>query len=307
MSEQRVVASGTRSHGPAQEFERAASGFATAQVSPEISELESEPESERGDRMADGGLKHLKPPEFSGKGAKDSREVQQFLYLIELFFGNFREFVLAEVDEDDLPEDHRPCEGLIHRFAVLALRCFPLGSHSAIWFQTHSSSFVTWKQFTTAFAQHFGASASDLVAVQSQWTRAIQRPSDSVQHFYSHLLKLQSQLLALGHDVSEQEVILRFETGLLPHLRIKVSERRVDPVYTADIHALFAYASVVERNHKSQLQSQLKLRAFDERRGKKPADSKWCFYCKSKNHNADDCRIIAKKKEAGTWKDKLPQ
>ena len=252
--------------------------------------------------MANAGVpKDLyKPPKFSGDKAETAK-ARTFLDHLDEYFSLFPYFALNEED----------ATGWMHRRAAMRLNCFPAGSHAGIWYESalRTQAFEDYPSFQDAFLEHFGTAQSDLVSLQTQWNNARQRPNDTVTQYYIHFSKLMSQLISLGHNVSEEEALGRFQYGLGAHIRDKAIEFRLGRD-DMTLHLLYNHAHVLEQSHQRRNNPQ-----FNRKQPTGKVDTptlnasqvpkgQYCFYCKKTNHSWEECPKIAAKKANGTWKEK---
>lgn len=193
--------------------------------------------------------------------------------------------------------------------------CFPDGLYARTWLTQCADKFATYEEFEAAFRTHFVSSNSDLVSAQVQWTRIKQRNNDTVKQYNQRLLELKNLLGQLGHTVSEHEETSRFVEGLHETLRRKIVEKRLEnPSLTHQ--QLVSLAVTLESSTRLVKEStpapardpalaaiQATLAALNIKDFRK----KRCWYCKKTGHTADECKLIAKKKANGTWKDLPPK
>lgn len=245
----------------------------------------------------------IKVPQFRGDNAGESGRALHFLRNLTIYFDLFPAFALDEAN------------GLRSRLAVIQLTCFPHGSLANAWFDAsiQDGAFETYVAFEDAFKEQFVTTQSDLITLQSQWANVNQRSGDTVASFYKHFCKLRTLLQSVGHPISEQDAIVRFQRGLHAHIGRKLEERRLDKS-DMSLSEACVIAKVYERHSQSNKHKPPaprnntdtpNLNAINAGAHKgKSSDRPWCFFCRSSTHNPEQCRKIAARKAAGTWKEK---
>ena len=235
----------------------------------------------------------FKVAQFRGDKSNDSSRALTFLQHMNVYFSLFDCFKLSEPN------------GLHLRLAAMRLNCFPHGSHAGIWFEQHyaSDAFPDYATFESKFRDHFVATQSDLISMQTTWSNLKQRPGDTVESFFAHFCRIRSQLQALGHDVPEHDAILRFQKSVHAHIAEKLEERRLDNP-NMDLNLLYNHARTFERHHRASRPNPRAAQNGVPKLNALNSNSKWCFFCRKNNHSAADCRKIAARKQAGTWEER---
>lgn len=192
------------------------------------------------------------------------------------------------------------------RSAALALSAFPHGSAAAVWFEQVLPNLHSYEEFVIEFRDRFVSTGVDLLTLQEKWQNAKQRGTDSVSSYYTFLLRLQSQINALGGNVDSNQLFLRMLYGLQPTLldRIKPHVMIWAPAQQTpnNLKALAETFSTKPRAPPTQGPSLNNTTVGSKKPpGKK---QKFCFFCKSREHSHDSCPKIAAKKAAGTWEDR---
>lgn len=183
------------------------------------------------------------------------------------------------------------------RRATLALSAFPAGSAAAVWFEHKLNSINSYDQFVDEFNNRFVSSGADLLTLQEKWQNARQRGVDTVSAFYTFLLKLQSQINSLGGNIDERQLFTRFMYGLQPALLEKLRPHvMIWPAAQRTPNNLKSLAETFAIKSKPAPA----INAFAARKNK----SKFCYFCKSREHTGDTCPKIAARKAAGTWEDR---
>jgi hypothetical protein len=230
------------------------------------------------------------------KGDTDSHALDGFLFQLDMYF---------DAQPSAYDPEYNP-NALRMRLLVI-VGCLPAGSVAAIWFQSlyKRHEFTSYEVFVDLFTRQFQHSASDLVGLQNKWEDARQLRNQSVKTYYAYLLQQQAAHAAIAwkYRPSEATLLTKFCATLRPDLRRFLQEKRIDhPDYC--ISQLVQVASVRESASRAVVPELNAFHGGQRERGTPGADKKWCFFCKSANHNDTDCRKIAAKKAKGEWKDR---
>lgn len=233
----------------------------------------------------------LKLPKF--KGDSDLHAVPDFLFQLEVYF-------------DALPSTFEVHPQALKHRLVVVVGCFPPGSVAAVWFRSlyKSGKFTSYETFCDLFIEQFQRHAADLVSLQTRWEDATQRRNQSAHEYYAFLLQMQAKIAAIDWQCrpSDATLLTKYCASLRPDLKRFLQEKRIDrPDFS--IHQLVQSASVREAAIRAPSPS---LNALDAGTGG-AGERKWCFFCKSNTHTANDCRKIAKKKARGEWKERPRQ
>jgi hypothetical protein len=182
--------------------------------------------------------------------------------------------------------------------------CFPPNSTAQQWYDSDGGrrSMTTYVEFKRKFESRFGATAADVAKYQRDFFHVQQGRNESVGSFYTRYLQLLSEMTAIGKPVDSVTQIARFVDGLLPALRTNVSRiHRHNPTMTLD-----DVASEAEMEEKATPSPKPPVMPSVRGIQTKPKP-KHCWFCKGdkgKNHVADNCPEIAKRKANGTWVDR---
>jgi hypothetical protein len=178
------------------------------------------------------------------------------------------------------------------------LSCFPTDSRAARWFE--AQNFTTYAEFVNEFEIFFGPTDADKKRTRDRWFSFRQRDTDSVRTYYDQFLKLASDLEAIGDGESDASLAAKFVNGLKRQIKTEVHRIFVrNPSFK--LEQLLAEAEVEESCRKFVKPT---FNSF-ENRGK--VKVRRCWYCKSLQHNPNDCPKIAQRKAAGTWEERPPR
>lgn len=170
-----------------------------------------------------------------------------------------------------------------------------------MWFESLCSTFVDYEHFVSEFKGRFESCGADIVTLEERFLNARQRSTDTVSAFYTYLLKLQSQINSLGGNITQSQLFSRFLYGLQPTLLDKVRPHVM--VWKPADKTVNNLKSLAESFAVKPKPAGPDLCLVDPRRKRSTFKSS-CWFCRSKEHVADDCPKIAARKAAGTWEER---
>jgi hypothetical protein len=236
------------------------------------------------------------------RGDNDLSNVDDFLFCIEMYINAYPALACALNEASVRPEPLRSALATI-------MGCFPAGSVALTWFRNNyrAGCFTSFETFSALFTAQFQHATSDLVTLQTRWEHASQRRGQNVHEYYRYLLTLQSQIAGMNFGVKPTETAFlnKFCASLRSDLQRYLQEKRVDhPDYT--LSQLITSASVRERAvRNSNPAPSINFMDGTQKPGRNDQnDKKWCYFCKSNTHSADECRRIAARKARGEWQER---
>jgi hypothetical protein len=233
------------------------------------------------------------------RGDSDLSSVPDFLFNLELYVSALPGF---EPLLSDGPIDMRSWRVLLATISG----CFPPNTVASTWFRNgyQQGAFTSLHEFIRLFCCHFQQSASDLVSLQNRWEDASQRRNQSAYACYRFLLQLQAQIGSISVEATPTAAALtnKFCASVRVDLKRYLQEKRIDhPDYS--ISQLVSAASVRERSLRAGNDPVPALQSMQTKENSSHP-KKWCFFCKSSDHTAEQCRKIAAKKAKGEWKER---
>jgi arsenate reductase-like glutaredoxin family protein len=187
--------------------------------------------------------------------------------------------------------------------------CFPLDSVARIWFDDVEDSLASYDDFEESIRTEFAAGSENIVQLQHSWEQARQG-RHSVREFYAYLAKLRMRIAAIDADEkpSDRELLRKFCGNLSDPARTVIAKKRItDP--NLELPALVKLAELEDSKKFGKVSTataSLRALNFRKREEKPRSNAKYCFYCgpeKGRGHTPEECRRIAARKAAGTWKE----
>ena len=186
--------------------------------------------------------------------------------------------------------------------------CFPFGSAAALWFENSVNSMANIDDFEAQFRTRFHLHIADRTKYLHKLESFHQRSNDSVISFYSLMTETYDNLQQLDMTFHEDQIKMKFITGLRPELRaVVLTQESIEPL-------TIQKALTIAMNHERNLPRGAAPRApglaaaggpavQGPPNPSVPANSK-CNYCKQHGHYFASCPKVAAKKAAGTWQDR---
>ncbi len=197
--------------------------------------------------------------------------------------------------------------------------CFPLNSLARLWFDNVEDDLTSYEDFEEALRENFQAGEENLVKLQQSWEQSRQG-RNTAREFHTNLLKLRMRIAAIdsNESPSEREFLRKFCANLREPTRSVIAKKRITEPHLS-LPQLVKLAELEEHSHPST-STALRQFKFRENVAKNPpfqhtakttgntstagSKKKFCFYCNSTSHSAEECRRIAARRAEGTWTDR---